>query len=186
MSGNDESPIIYFGDSLQLTNWILDSGAMCHMTLQTSDFIPGLFKYTDKYIEVTDGRYFTAKKEVQFQIKMCDDNRNNFIATLHKVLMSPDLCDKLFLIIMFPQTSDFIPVLFKYMDKYIEVTDGHYFTAKQEVQFQIKMCDDNRNNFIATLHKVLMSPDLCDKLFLIIMLMNLGHTCLFHKGFRSV
>ena len=32
MSSNDECPSENFGDSLQLTNWILDSGAMCHMT----------------------------------------------------------------------------------------------------------------------------------------------------------
>ena len=29
-----------FGDSLQLTNWILDSGATCHMTPDISDFLP--------------------------------------------------------------------------------------------------------------------------------------------------
>ena len=31
MSDNDESPSRYFGDSFQLTNWILYSGATCHM-----------------------------------------------------------------------------------------------------------------------------------------------------------
>ena len=41
MSGNDECPSENFGDSSQLTNWILDSGATCHMTLKVSDFIPG-------------------------------------------------------------------------------------------------------------------------------------------------
>ena len=30
-----------FGDSLQLINFILDSGATCHMTPQASDFILG-------------------------------------------------------------------------------------------------------------------------------------------------
>ena len=34
ISGNDESYSRNFGDSLQLTNWILDSGAKCHMTPQ--------------------------------------------------------------------------------------------------------------------------------------------------------
>ena len=33
MSGNDEFPSEHFGDSSQLTNWILDSGSTCHMTL---------------------------------------------------------------------------------------------------------------------------------------------------------
>ena len=31
-SGNDECPNGNFGDSSQLTNWILDSVATCHMT----------------------------------------------------------------------------------------------------------------------------------------------------------
>ena len=32
MSSDDERKSVKYGDSLQLTNWILDSGAMCHMT----------------------------------------------------------------------------------------------------------------------------------------------------------
>ena len=32
MSTNAESPRIYYGDSSQLTNWILDSGVTCHIT----------------------------------------------------------------------------------------------------------------------------------------------------------
>ena len=30
-----------YGNSSLLTNWILDSGAMCYMTLQVLNFIPG-------------------------------------------------------------------------------------------------------------------------------------------------
>ena len=48
------------------------------------------------------------------------------------------------------------------------------------------MCDDNRKKFIANLYDVLLAPDLCDRLFSIITLMNAGHTCLFHKGFCTV
>ena len=48
------------------------------------------------------------------------------------------------------------------------------------------MCNDNSKSFIATLHYVLLAPDLCDKLFSIIRLMNSGHTCIFHKGFCTV
>ena len=33
MSGNDECTSGIYGDSSQLTNWILDSGETCHMTL---------------------------------------------------------------------------------------------------------------------------------------------------------
>ena len=48
------------------------------------------------------------------------------------------------------------------------------------------MCDDNGYPFIATLHNVLLAPDLCDRLFSIITLMNSGHNCIFHKGFFTV
>ena len=48
------------------------------------------------------------------------------------------------------------------------------------------MCDNNGDPFIATLHNVLLAPDLCDRLFSIIMLMNSGHNCLFQKGFCTV
>ena len=48
------------------------------------------------------------------------------------------------------------------------------------------MCDDNGKPFIATLHNIILAPDLCDRLFSIITSMNSGHTCLFHKGFCTV
>ena len=41
MSDNDECPSKDFGDTSQLTDWILDSVATCHMTPQVSDLIPG-------------------------------------------------------------------------------------------------------------------------------------------------
>ena len=48
------------------------------------------------------------------------------------------------------------------------------------------MCDDNGKAFITTLYNVLLAPDLCDRLFLIIVLINAGHICLFHKWFCTV
>ena len=48
MSSNDECKSKKYGDSLQLTNWILDLGTTCHMTLEVSDFIPGSLEDTDK------------------------------------------------------------------------------------------------------------------------------------------
>ena len=48
------------------------------------------------------------------------------------------------------------------------------------------MCDNNGDTFIATLHNVLLAPDLCDTLFSIITLILLGHFCLFHKGFFTI
>ena len=61
MSNNDERKSEKYGDSSQLTNWILDSGATCHMTPEVSDFIPGSLEDTDKYIEVADRHHVTAK-----------------------------------------------------------------------------------------------------------------------------
>ena len=41
MSDNDKCPSGKFGESSQLTNWILDSGATCQMIREVSNFIPG-------------------------------------------------------------------------------------------------------------------------------------------------
>ena len=89
-SGNDECPSGNFADSLQLTNWILDSGATCNMTPEVSEFIPGSLEYKNKNIEVTEGHHVTTKEKWQVQIKMCDNNGYSFIATLHNVLLVPD------------------------------------------------------------------------------------------------
>ena len=70
MSSDDERKIVKYGDSFQLTNWILDSGATCHMTPEVSDFILGSLKDTDKYIEVLDGHHVTAKQKGQVRIQM--------------------------------------------------------------------------------------------------------------------
>ena len=48
------------------------------------------------------------------------------------------------------------------------------------------MCKDNGNLLIATLHKVLLAPDLCDRIFSIIMLMRSVHNCIFQKGFYII
>ena len=87
---------------------------------------------------------------------------------------------------MTPEVSDFIPGTLADTDKYIEVADGNHVTAKQKGQVQIQMCDDNGKTFITTLYNVLLAPDLCDRLFSIITLMNSGQTCLFHKGLFTV
>ena len=100
MFGNDECPSRNFGDILQFTNWIFDYGATCHMTPEVSGFIPGSLEDTDKHVEVMDGHHVTAKQKVQVQIKMCNNNGDTFIATLHNVLLAPDLCDRLFSIII--------------------------------------------------------------------------------------
>ena len=63
MYDNDECPSMDFGDSSQLTNCILDSGATCHVMPQVSDFILGLLEDTDKHIEFVDRHYVTANQK---------------------------------------------------------------------------------------------------------------------------
>ena len=87
MSSNDKRSSEKYGDISQLTNWILDSGATCHMTPEVFDFIPGKLEDTDKYIEIADRHHATEKQKGQVQIQMCDDNGKSFIATLHNVLL---------------------------------------------------------------------------------------------------
>ena len=99
MSSDDERKSVKYGDSSQLTNWILYLGATCHMTPEVSYFIPGSLEDTDKYIEVADGHHVTEKQKGQVQIQMCENNGNSFIATFHNLLLAPDLCDRLFSII---------------------------------------------------------------------------------------
>ena len=60
MSVNDKLPGKHFGDSSQLTNWVFNSGATCHMTPEVSDFIPSSLLYTDKHIKVKDENHVTA------------------------------------------------------------------------------------------------------------------------------
>ena len=85
-----------------------------------------------------------------------------------------------------PKVTDFIPGSLEDTDKFIEVADGHHVTSKQKGSVRIQMCDDNGKTFVTTLYNVLLAPDLCDRLFSIITLMNYGHMCLFHKEFCTV
>ena len=64
MSVNDEFPSGNFGDSSQLSNWIMDSGAACHMTSEVSNFIPVSLEDRDKHIEVADRHHVTDKQKV--------------------------------------------------------------------------------------------------------------------------
>ena len=109
MYSNDERSSEKYSDSSQLTNWILDLKATCLMTPEVSDFIPLPIEDKDKYIEVADGHHVTAKQKGQVRIQMCDNNGKKFIATLHNVLLAPDLCDRLFSIIMLLNLGHMIP-----------------------------------------------------------------------------
>ena len=59
---NAENPTRNYGESSQLNNWILDSGATCHMTQDISYLIPGSLAETYKYIKVADANLVTVKK----------------------------------------------------------------------------------------------------------------------------
>ena len=65
MSDNEKCSSKNFGDSSQLTNWILDSGATCHMTPEATYLIPGSLEETNINIEVADGHHVTEKQKGQ-------------------------------------------------------------------------------------------------------------------------
>ena len=67
MYSNAEIPRGDFGDILQLTNWILDSGVTCNMTPEISYFIPISLVETDAYIKVPDRNFITAEKLEKFK-----------------------------------------------------------------------------------------------------------------------
>ena len=69
----------------------MDSRATCHMTPEVSDFIPGLSEDMYEHIEFVDGHHVAAKQKVPVRIKMCKDNGDPSIATLHNVLLAPYL-----------------------------------------------------------------------------------------------
>ena len=79
MSSDDKRERKDYGDSLLLTNWILISGATCHMTPEVTDFVPLSLEDTDKFIEVADGHHVTEKQKVSVRIQMCDDNGKTFV-----------------------------------------------------------------------------------------------------------
>ena len=99
MPSDDKRKRKDYGNSSQLTNWILDSGATCHMTPEVTDFIPGSLEDTDKFIEVADGHHVTVKQKGSVCLQICNDNRKSFVATLYNVLLAPGLCNRLFSII---------------------------------------------------------------------------------------
>ena len=67
MSDNEKYSSRDFGDSSQLTNWILDPGSMCQITPQVSGFILGSLEDTDKHIEVADGYHVTSKQKYKYE-----------------------------------------------------------------------------------------------------------------------
>ena len=99
MSTNAESPRINCGYRSQLTYWILDAGATCHITPEISDFILGSLVETDQYIKVAVRNFLTAKKIGEVQIDIRDNNGKTFIDTLYNVLFAPDFFNWLFSII---------------------------------------------------------------------------------------
>ena len=83
------------------------------------------------------------------------------------------------------EISYFIPGSLAEIDNISKLQMG-IFTAKQTIEVQIEICDNNGKPFIPTLYNVLLTPYLCNQLFSIPTLMNSEHTCLFHKGFCAV
>ena len=88
MFDNYECPSGNFSENSQLTNWTLDYGTTCHMTQDVSDFIPGSLEDTDKHVEAEYVNHVTEKQKGKVRIKICDNNGDNFIVTIHNILLT--------------------------------------------------------------------------------------------------
>ena len=67
MSRNNKCPSGNFGDSSQLTNWILDSVATCHMTPEVSDFIPGSLEDMENTLKFQTDITSPRNKKVKYE-----------------------------------------------------------------------------------------------------------------------
>ena len=70
MSIDEKRESVKYGDSSQLTNWILGSGETCHMRPEVTDFIPGSLEDTYNFNEVADRHNVTAKQKGSVRIQM--------------------------------------------------------------------------------------------------------------------
>ena len=64
MSSNAEITRRDFGDRLQLTNWVLDSGATCHMTSEMSYFYRAHGWKRINRLKLHIGNFIIAKQTV--------------------------------------------------------------------------------------------------------------------------
>ena len=77
MSSDEEREIKEYGDSLQLTNWILDSGEMCHMTPEVTEFIPGSLEDTENSLKLRTDIKSRRNKKVQYLYKCATITERN-------------------------------------------------------------------------------------------------------------
>ena len=150
MSNDDVRENKDYGDSSQLTNWILDSGATCHMMPEVKDFIQGTLEDTGKFVEVVDGHHVTAKQKGLVRIQMFDDNGETFIATLYNVLLDPDLCDRLFSIITLMNSGHTCLFQKGFFTVYFGAKEDNAVTlAHSEVRkhtFMVKIMESSKKN----------------------------------------
>ena len=69
MSSDDELKSGKYCDSLQFTNWILDSGATCHVTPEVSDFILGSLEDTENSLKLRTDITSRQNRKVQYVYK---------------------------------------------------------------------------------------------------------------------
>ena len=82
---------------------------------------------------------------------------------------------------MTPEISDFISFSLVKQINILKLQMGFFHRKTNRISSN-KTSNNNNKPFIAVLYNVIFAPDLCDWLFSIIMLMNLVHIYLFHKG----
>ena len=81
-----------------LNNWVMDSGAMCHMTPYQQDFIPGTTYLLDKAVEVVDGYTIPLKLSGPILIQTQSNQGDEVNICVQSVTLVPNLSQQLVLL----------------------------------------------------------------------------------------
>ena len=74
--------------------WIIDQRATWHQRFRI--LFQVCYKIRINTLKLRTDIMSWQNKTDKYELKMCDNNGYLFIATLHNVLLAPDLCDRLF------------------------------------------------------------------------------------------
>ena len=79
-----------------LYNWVMDSGATCHMTPHESDFLPETVRSANKVVEVADGHTVPATLCGTVLVITSTDLGQKINLRIEDVLLVPNLERRLF------------------------------------------------------------------------------------------
>ena len=139
-----------------LENWVMDSGATCHMTQYKDDFMPGSEKPETKSVEVADGFAVSAPSSGTVIIDVVTDQNDDIKIRIHNVLYVPGLAQRLFSLMSLIEEGHNLTlsnkkgIMFNF-GKHVTVTmklpNNHLFASQAVAERKvIKLRKTERNN----------------------------------------